>query len=67
MVTTKNEGVSRNLQILPFLFLLIALPAFAQDGTTGTPTLSPEMGHAELLSSVKHCDMAKLETRTLAW
>jgi hypothetical protein len=57
MVTTKNEGVSRNLRILPFLFLLIALPAFAQDGTTGTPTLSPEMGHAELIQRLKAARM----------
>jgi cell division protein FtsX len=50
MVTSKNERVpaARNLQILPFLFLLIALPAFAQDGTAVTSTLSPKM-QAELI------------------
>jgi hypothetical protein len=57
MVTTKNQGVARNLQILPFLFLLIALPAFAQDGTTGTPTLSREMQHADLIQKLKAARM----------
>jgi hypothetical protein len=58
MFTTKNEGVSRNLQILPFLFLLIALPAFAEDGNSGTPTLSPGMGHAELIQRLEAARMA---------
>jgi hypothetical protein len=57
MITTKNKGVSRSLQILPFLFLLIALPAFAQYGTAGTSTVSPDMQHAVLIQKLKAARM----------
>jgi hypothetical protein len=53
MDTRKNLRVLRNLRVLPFLFLLIALPAFAQEAIAVAPGPSPEVQHAELLQKLK--------------